>query len=101
MLRRITTLLPFAATLALSIGPGKTGLCEAKRTVSNSPWKFIPGTAPGGEAGGAKAKAGGPQLYNLSSDIGETKNFAAEEPDVVAEMREQLRKVREAERSRP
>jgi arylsulfatase A-like enzyme len=57
-------------------------------------WKFIPGA-------GGQAPAGRTQLYDLATDLGETANLAAMKPEIVAEMREQLRKVRQAERSRP
>ena len=56
-------------------------------------WKFIPGAGP-------KAKAGGPQLYDLKNDIGETTNLAGEKPEKVAEMREVLQGIRQGEKSR-
>ena len=40
------------------------------------PWKFIPTQAP--------------QLYNLDTDLGETKNLAAEKPELVTELRATL-----------
>ena len=42
------------------------------------PWKFIPTTVP--------------QLYNLDTDLGETKNLATEKPELVAELRATLEK---------
>jgi arylsulfatase A-like enzyme len=57
-------------------------------------WKFIPGA-------GGNAKGGGPLLFDLSSDLSETKNVAAAKPEVVAEMRDQLRKACAAEKTRP
>jgi arylsulfatase A-like enzyme len=45
-------------------------------------WKFIP--RPNGK----------PELYDLSNDLAETKNLAAERSEVVKEMRGELQKVR-------
>jgi arylsulfatase A-like enzyme len=42
-----------------------------------------------------------PQLYNLKSDIGETKNVAQANPKLVKEMEESLKKIRDNGRSRP
>jgi arylsulfatase A-like enzyme len=56
------------------------------------PWKFIPAEGP---------QARGPQLYDLRDDLGETKNLAQSKPEIVAQMRERLRAVRKAEKSRP
>jgi arylsulfatase A-like enzyme len=47
-------------------------------------WKFIP--RPNGK----------PELYDLSSDLAETKNLAGERPEVVKEMRAELQKARGA-----
>jgi arylsulfatase A-like enzyme len=54
-------------------------------------WKFIPAEGP---------QARGPQLYDLSNDLGENKNLAPSKPEIVAKMQEQLRAVRMAEKSR-
>ena len=50
-------------------------------------WKFIASTKP--------------ELYNLADDIGETKNLAAEKPELVAEMKALLAKLVTAGRSTP
>jgi len=42
-----------------------------------------------------------PQLYDLSSDPGETKNLVAEHPERVKSMEARLKKIREDGRSRP
>jgi arylsulfatase A-like enzyme len=54
-------------------------------------WKFIPAEGP-------QAR---PQLYDLASDLGETKNLAQAKPEVVAKMQEKLRAAREAKNTRP
>jgi len=64
-------------------------------------WKLIPAGA-GGK--GKKGKARGPtsaELYNLADDIGETKNLAAQHPEIVKEMTALLQQVREKGKSRP
>ncbi len=48
-------------------------------------WKLVPG--------GPKAKEAGPALYDLATDLGETKNVAAANPDRVATMRAKLAEV--------
>jgi arylsulfatase A-like enzyme len=61
------------------------------------PWKYIP---PGGGPG---RRGPGPaeQLYNLAEDLGETRNLAAEKPDLARELAGLLKKAREAGRTRP
>ena len=61
--------------------------------VRSGPWKLHFGTPAAGAAGKAKTKAAakakpnaqpaGLQLFNLDSDIGESKNVAEAHPDVV------------------
>jgi arylsulfatase A-like enzyme len=66
-------------------------------------WKLIPAGAAGAGKG-KKGKAKGPtraELYNLADDLGETKNLAAEHPDLVKEMTALLQQAREKGRSRP
>jgi len=42
----------------------------------------------------AAAKSGaGEELYNLAADPGETKNLAAEKPDLLADMKRRLAEV--------
>lgn len=49
-------------------------------------WKLIPG-------GGPKAKKGGPMLFDLAADLGETRNLAAAHPEKVAAMTARLAEI--------
>jgi arylsulfatase A-like enzyme len=67
-------------------------------------WKYIePGKGPrmnqqtNTELGNDPA----PQLYDLSTDLGERRNVAAEHPEVTREMAARLRKIENDGRSRP
>lgn len=69
-------------------------------------WKYIPPQDPAGK----KAKAarvdpertpGGPALFDLARDPGETRNLATEHPQVVAELAALLQSIRSTSRSRP
>ena len=53
-------------------------------------WKLIPAR---GERGA--------ELYDLATDIGETKNLAGERPEIVRELAATLDKLRASGRSRP
>jgi arylsulfatase A-like enzyme len=82
-------------------GPGQA--------IRKSNWKYIP---PRGAGTGKKAKAAGNvpagetaaaamgELYDLSTDLGETKNIAAEKAEKVKELADLLRKIQETGRSR-
>ena len=68
-------------------------------------WKYLEGNA---NAGYGKAKANpkgeaknppAPQLFNLATDLSETKNLAAEQPQRVAELAALLDKIRGVERA--
>ncbi len=78
-------------------------------------WKYIPGHN-GGKSGRRKlAKPEQPsevvadhdlpppagELYNLATDLSETKNIAAAHPDIVAEMSAKLAEIRTNKKSRP
>jgi len=52
-------------------------------------WKLVPGKAKGGD-----------ELYDLSADLGETKNLAGQRPEIVKELFELLAKIRDDGRSR-
>jgi hypothetical protein len=57
------------------------------------PWKYIPEPDPKSDAE--------VQLYNVSDDIAEKKNVAADHPEIVSEMRVLLEKIIVAGRSTP
>jgi arylsulfatase A-like enzyme len=72
---------------------GRDSIVEHANTLAirKGQWKLIP----------ARGARSGVELYDLASDIGETKNLAGEHPEVVREMSTLLDKVRDAGRSRP
>jgi arylsulfatase A-like enzyme len=68
--------------------------------VRSGSWKYIP--APGSGGWGKGGDQSQPvQLYNLASDLGETKNLAAALPEKVAEMKTLLEQLITAGRSTP
>ena len=75
-------------------------------------WKLM----PNGDLSGRKGKAAknenspadktgrpadAPQLYNLAEDLSETKNVAAEHPEIVRELTAKLNELKSNGRSRP
>jgi arylsulfatase A-like enzyme len=74
--------------------------------IRKGPWKLIPANAGGGYAKAkakaeAKGPAAGPQLFNLADDLAETKNVAADHPEIVKELSALLEEIRTKGRSRP
>jgi len=83
-----------------AISHGSSGLPALRQ----GDWKLIFGQAGGGFGGGAaKAEGTAPraQLYNLASDLGETKNLAAEKPELVAELTAVMERLVNDGRSTP
>jgi arylsulfatase A-like enzyme len=83
-----------------AISQGSRGQFALRR----GPWKMLFG--PGGGGAWSRLSASRPdghpaQLYNLSTDIGETKNLYAVHPDIVREMTALLEKLVTAGRSTP
>ncbi len=62
-------------------------------------WKFIPGAGSGGWSKGSDDQP--VQLYDLSADLGETHNLAADKPEKVAEMKTLLETLITRGRSTP
>jgi len=75
--------------------------------IRQGPWKLVASFTPPPAANKAKGKAATPakpttpELYNLGDDVAETKNVAADHPDIVARLTELLNRYRETGRSRP
>lgn len=65
-------------------------------------WKLIPGRPAAGKNAPAnrQGQGGKPQLFDLSTDLGETRDVSSEHPQVVAEMTTLLQKLREQGRTR-
>jgi arylsulfatase A-like enzyme len=66
-------------------------------------WKYIEPSAGPAVAANTNIELGNdpaPQLYDLSKDIGERRNLAAEHPDRVRELAAELDRIRKAGRSR-
>ena len=67
-------------------------------------WKYIePASGPKVQAttNTETGRDAADQLYDLTSDLGEQNNVAAKNPDKVAAMRQRLKAIRDAGRSRP
>ncbi|MCA1684398.1 MAG: arylsulfatase [Planctomycetia bacterium] len=81
---------------------GRSELVEqgAGLSLRKGPWKLVArGPAGAGDAAKkaalAKKKAAqAPELYDLSSDLGETRNLAPQHPEVVKEMADRLDQIR-------
>lgn len=76
------------------------------RSIRSSRWKWIEGRENihfGRASSGTYPGAGEPpgQLYDLGSDPRETKNLAAENSAVVAQLQAELERIRKASRTRP
>ena len=64
-------------------------------------WKYLP-AGPGRPTAASKTPVPTPeQLYDLATDLGETNNLAAQQPQRVQEMRQRLEQLRKIKRSRP
>ena len=74
------------------------------KTIRQGKWKYIDGLGSGGFSKPKKVEPepGQPtaQLYDLHSDIGETKNVFAAHPDLVTELKQELERVVESKSSR-
>ena len=63
-------------------------------TVRHGDWKLV---ITGGE--GKKAKAATEELFNLATDLSESKNLAAEKPDIVADLKHRLAQIASRDRA--
>lgn len=76
---------------------------KAKTLLRQGDWVFIPphkGPAVNLATGTELGNAPEPQLYDLSQDIGQIRNVAAERPEKVAAMTERLRDIGNGDRTR-
>jgi arylsulfatase A-like enzyme len=84
---------------------GRDHLVEHARgpVLRKGQWKVVPpGSEPLRAAGlPTRTEIRSPELYNIKTDLGETKNVADKHPEVVKELMETLEKLRAAGRSRP
>lgn len=85
---------------------GRTGLVAQAGALSlrQRNWKYIEANDKQKVSRDTNMELGNdtvPQLYDLHSDPGETKNLAASDPDRVKEMNAELDRIRKAGRSRP
>lgn len=77
---------------------------QAKTVLRQDNWVFIPphpGPAVNRNTGIETGNAPYPQLYDLSTDIGQTGNLAEEHPDLVERMSARLQEIRAGQRTRP
>jgi len=70
--------------------------------IRKGPWKYV--AAPAAAKKGGKPNAGkapaGPALFNLSTDLDESRNIIGEQPAIAAELSTALEKIRSSGRSR-
>ncbi len=83
-------------------GSGKSGRATAVHhsyrgmfAIRKGNWKLVQGRGSGGFTVPRSIDEPGGQLYNLAEDPRETKNLYAENPELVAELEELLRAIRE------
>jgi arylsulfatase A-like enzyme len=96
------------ALLGDDVTAGRTSLAmqtsNGTMTVRKGPWKLINALGSGGfsEPKRIEPGAGDPrgQLYNLSNDLGETKNLYLQEPKVVEELTGELMRIQSNKASR-
>jgi len=94
--------LPQLAALAGESRTGRDHLIEhsGALAVRKGSWKFTAPGAAGKKSKPAKPTPGGGELYDLARDLGETKNVAADNPQVVRELTSLLQQIREGGRTR-
>ncbi len=76
------------------------------RSIRSGPWKWIDGREPVAfqrpESGLVPSEGSPPgQLYNLAEDPAESRNLAAERPDVAARLKAALARIQAGSRTRP
>ncbi len=90
--------LPIRQSLVIRSGGGLM-------TIRSGKWKLITGLGSGGFSKPRRIQPspGGPigQLYDMVSDVGETRNVYADHPAVVQQLTQELEDIRKAARTRP
>ena len=76
------------------------------RSIRSGPWKYIEGREPNffmREGSGSFPPEGQPpgQLYNLLDDPRETKNLAAEKPELIAKLQAELARIHSTAKATP
>ena len=77
---------------------------QAKTVLRQKEWVFIPphdGPAVNANTNTAMGNSADPQLYDLSQDIGQIKNVAAENEDLCGKMSARLKEITDGIRTRP
>mgnify|MGYP000865118705 CR=1 FL=1 len=77
---------------------------QGKTVLRRREWVYIPSHAGAAVSPTTNTELGNspePQLYDLSMDVGQIRNLAAERPEVVGEMSARLREVLASPRTRP
>jgi arylsulfatase A-like enzyme len=77
-----------------------TGGIKGPFGIRQGPWKLVMGSGGYGAAQRADRPTG-PQLFNLDDDLSETKNLAAEHPEIVQKLKDLVVTQREVGRTRP
>jgi arylsulfatase A-like enzyme len=74
-------------------------------TIRSGPWKLITALGSRGFSDPRRVtpQPGGPegQLYHLGEDLGETKNLYLQKPEIVQRLKNELARIRAADKTRP
>ena len=76
----------------LEMNPGREFLVETGQALRMGLWKLIPS---------ADGNSRPQMLFHLANDLSEESNIAADHPDIVAKMTEELQRIRNTPRTRP
>jgi arylsulfatase A-like enzyme len=86
-------------------GPLAIASSRGAMTIRDGKWKLITALGSGGFSEPRKVKPtkGGPkgQLYDMENDRGETTNLYLKHPGVVARLSAELKRIRDADQTRP
>ncbi len=97
-------------TAGVARGPFVLTAGKGLATIRSGKWKYINGPGAGGMSDGfagvtnrtsSYVKGTGPQLYDMDTDPGETRNVHAENRDVAEQLDQELKKVLAGQHTRP